>query len=75
MGVDIRDTLAKGREWVMRYGVPFPIVFDRKGTIASQWGVIGIPATFFLDGHGVEGARITGPSTRSGFEEKLQAVM
>jgi DsbE subfamily thiol:disulfide oxidoreductase len=75
VGVDIRDTPAKSREWVMKYGVPFPIVFDRKGTIASQWGVIGIPATFFLDSHGVKRAQITGPSTRSGFEEKLQAVM
>jgi cytochrome c biogenesis protein CcmG/thiol:disulfide interchange protein DsbE len=75
VGVDIRDTPAKSREWVMKYGVPFPIVFDRKGKIASQWGVIGIPATFFLDDRGVVRAQITGPSTRSGFEEKLQAVM
>jgi DsbE subfamily thiol:disulfide oxidoreductase len=75
VGVDIRDTPAKGREWVMRYGVPFPVVFDREGTIASQWGVIGIPATFFLDRRGVLRAQITGPSTRSGFEDKLQAAM
>ena len=75
VGVDIQDTSAKGRNWVMRYGVPFPIVFDQEGTIASQWGVIGIPATFFLDKYGVERAHITGPSTRSGFEEQLQAVM
>jgi len=75
VGVDIQDKLAKGREWVMRYGVPFPVVFDPEGTIASQYGVIGIPATFFLDGNGVERAHIVGPATRSGFEEKLQTAM
>ena len=75
VGVDIQDKLVKGREWVMRYGVPFPVVFDREGTIASRYGVIGIPATFFLDGNGVERAHIVGPATRSGFEEKLQAAM
>ncbi|MFA4965499.1 MAG: TlpA disulfide reductase family protein [Thermoleophilia bacterium] len=75
VGVDIQDTLAKGREWVMRYGVPFPIVFDREGAIARQYGVVGIPATFFLDASGVERARIVGPATRSAFEEKLQAAM
>jgi len=75
VGVDIQDKLAKGRQWVMRYGVPFPIVFDREGAIAAQYGVVGIPATFFLDGNGVERARIVGAATRSGFEEKLQAAM
>ena len=75
VGVDIQDKLAKGREWVMRYGVPFPVVFDREGAIASQYGVIGIPVTFFLDGNGVERAHIVGSATRSGFEEKLQTAM
>ena len=75
VGVDIQDKLAKGREWVMRYGVHFPVVFDRQGAIASQYGVIGIPATFFLDGNGVERAHIVGPATRSWFEEKLQTAM
>jgi len=75
VGVDIQDKLAKVRAWVMRYGVPFPVVFDGEGTIAAQYGVIGIPATFFLDGSGVERARIVGPATRSEFEEKLQAAM
>jgi cytochrome c biogenesis protein CcmG/thiol:disulfide interchange protein DsbE len=75
VGVDIRDTRAKGREWVMKYDVPFPVVFDREGTIASRYGVVGIPATFFLDRRGVERAAITGPSTLQGFEEKLQTVL
>jgi cytochrome c biogenesis protein CcmG/thiol:disulfide interchange protein DsbE len=75
VGVDIQDTRAKGKAWVMKYALPYPAVFDPKGAIASRYEVVGIPATFFLDRGGVERELIVGPATFSGFEEKLKSVL
>lgn len=74
VGVDVNDKVAAGREFVHAYGLTYPVVSDPRGAIAGAWGVTGIPATFFLDGNGVERAVSVGASTQQTFEEKLQEV-
>ena len=32
--------------------IDFPVISDPQGSIAQNWGVTGVPATFILDGEG-----------------------
>ena len=74
VGVDVNDKVAGGKAFVRKYGIAFTVVSDSKGAIASSYGVVGIPTTFFVDRYGVERAVTVGASTREGFEEKLKKV-
>jgi len=74
VGVDVNDKVVGGKAFVRKYGISFVVVSDPKGAIASSYGVVGIPTTFFVDRNGVARALTVGASTREGFEEKLKKV-
>jgi thiol-disulfide isomerase/thioredoxin len=48
VGIDTVDTRAKAIQFITRYKVPYKIAFDPDGTMADQYGVPGLPVTFFL---------------------------
>ena len=48
VGIDTVDTRAKAIAFVTKYKVPYQIAFDPDGTTADQYGVPGLPVTFFL---------------------------
>ncbi len=47
---------------------------DLDGTIANEWGVNGIPATFFIDKAGSIRASIVGASTQAQLEDRLKSI-
>ncbi|HKY73254.1 MAG TPA: TlpA disulfide reductase family protein [Nitrospira sp.] len=44
---------AKVREHIRQYGHTFPVLMDRDNKVANQFGVYGLPVTFFIDEKGV----------------------
>lgn len=44
---------AKVREHIMQYGHTFPVLMDRDNKVANQFGVYGLPVSFFIDEGGV----------------------
>jgi thiol-disulfide isomerase/thioredoxin len=52
-------TIAKGEEpatvasFLQENGYSFAVVVDREDKVSKQYGVTGIPCTFFIDEHGV----------------------
>lgn len=52
VGIDTIDNRAKAIAFVTRYKVSYPIAFDPNGTAANQYGVPGLPVTFFLSPSG-----------------------
>ena len=48
VGIDTADSRAKAIAFVTKYQVPYQIAFDPDGTTADQYGVPGLPVTFFL---------------------------
>lgn len=48
VGIDTVDARAKAIEFITKYKVPYKIAFDPDGTMADQYGVPGLPVTFFL---------------------------
>jgi cytochrome c biogenesis protein CcmG, thiol:disulfide interchange protein DsbE len=52
VGVDAKDFRRDAREFVERFGLTFPIVYDGPGEILGDWGITGFPETFVLDRQG-----------------------
>lgn len=51
---------------------PYPSGIDRQGRLALEFGVYGMPETFFISKSGVIAAKQIGPLTMKSFEEKLK---
>jgi cytochrome c biogenesis protein CcmG/thiol:disulfide interchange protein DsbE len=49
VGIAYRDSEAAAREFIARYGKTYPNGIDPGSTIASDYGVDGVPETFFID--------------------------
>jgi cytochrome c biogenesis protein CcmG, thiol:disulfide interchange protein DsbE len=75
IGVAVNDGKADATRFVTQFRVPFTVVMDPDGQVAGDWGVDGIPATFFLDKDGRQQASIVGPASRAQFEERLKSIL
>ena len=61
VGVDAKDDRGYARDFLKRYGVTYPNVYDGKGSQIGRYGVTGYPETFFIDADGKVRHRIAGP--------------
>jgi len=61
LGVNIQDTEDAARAFVREFRVTYPNGRDVAGKIAIDYGVWGIPETFFIDRHGRITAKVIGP--------------
>jgi cytochrome c biogenesis protein CcmG/thiol:disulfide interchange protein DsbE len=52
IGVEIQDTEANGRAFVKEFGITYPNGVDVSGKIPIDYGVWGIPESFFVDPDG-----------------------
>ena len=61
VGIDIQDVRGDAREFLARYGVSYPNVYDGKGSTVGRYGATGVPETYFVDKQGRVRYRIAGP--------------
>lgn len=52
LGIDIQDTERDARDFLREFNVTYPNGRDASGKIAIDYGVWGIPETFFIDPQG-----------------------
>ena len=52
IGVDIQDTHEAARRFVADFSLSFPNVRDVSGKVSVEYGVYGVPETFFVDRRG-----------------------
>ena len=60
VGVDIQDTDAEGIAYLREFGITYPNGTDLNGEITVDYGVIGLPVTFFVNRDGVVERRWVG---------------
>jgi cytochrome c biogenesis protein CcmG/thiol:disulfide interchange protein DsbE len=53
VGVDIQDAEEDAAEYVRDLGITYPNVLDRDGRVTIDYGVIGLPVTFFVNRDGI----------------------
>lgn len=61
VGVLYQDSIDAGLKYVRENGVTWPTVNDDRGRVAFQFGVFGIPETYFIGSDGVIAGRHIGP--------------
>ena len=74
VGVATNDKPLDTQSFVEKYGITYTVVQDPSGAMANDWGVTGIPTTFFIDRSGKVQASIVGASTQAQFEQKLSSL-
>jgi len=62
------------RAYMDEQGLSFPVVPDQDGTLASAWGVPGVPASFVVDGAGRIRFATVGYTTEAGLRARLWAT-
>ena len=74
-GVLYNDTPGNGREWLDRMGpVSYPSLIDPGARTAINYGLYGVPETFFIGRDGRVAYKHIGPVTPSLLEEKIAAL-
>ena len=54
IGIAIQDTPEKARAFARRFGKHYFLAMDSKrGDISLNWGLYGVPETFFVNGRGI----------------------
>ena len=61
VGVVYQDSATNAIDFMRRYGQTYPGLLDPSGRTALDYGVYGIPETYFIDRSGVIRARQIGP--------------
>ena len=75
VGVDIQDTEEDALGYVREFGLSFPNGRDTDGKITVEYGVIGLPVTFFINADGVVEGRWVGALPEDRLESWTQALL
>ena len=75
LGVDIQDTEAAGRRFILQFGLTFPNAPDPKGKVSIDYGVYGVPETFLIDRRGLIRDKKVGAVTEPYIKEKVEALL
>jgi cytochrome c biogenesis protein CcmG/thiol:disulfide interchange protein DsbE len=63
VGVDMQDTAEAAQAFIRRFQLTFPNAPDHGGKVAVEYGVYGVPETFFVDRAGTIRAKHVGAVT------------
>jgi thiol-disulfide isomerase/thioredoxin len=74
VGIDNTDSRRNAVALLRRTGVSYPAGYDPTGDVASDYRLLGMPTTVFLDERGVEVERHTGPLERDELRELLDRL-
>jgi cytochrome c biogenesis protein CcmG/thiol:disulfide interchange protein DsbE len=75
VGVDEVDDRFAARAFLEEFSITYPSVFDPSGSLADDYGFIGLPATYVIDERGTIAFRfqgfLDGPTLRSALDDVL----
>lgn len=60
IGISYQDTQSDGLHFLQQYGITYTNVLDSNGSTAINYGVTGVPETFFINRQGVIVRRVIG---------------
>jgi cytochrome c biogenesis protein CcmG/thiol:disulfide interchange protein DsbE len=75
IGIVYQDSPEGARDFMARYDQTYPGLLDPDGRTAIDYGVFGIPETFFIDRAGVVRSREVGPVTEEGLRTQIEAIL
>lgn len=75
VGIVYRDNSEEARRFMARMGAPWPAAIDPGDAVATRYGVIGPPETFFIDRSGVIVGRQIGQLSASDLDQGLARIL
>jgi cytochrome c biogenesis protein CcmG/thiol:disulfide interchange protein DsbE len=75
LGVDHEDQRKAAAEFLTRYHVPYPSLFDLGGEIHHRLGFIGLPDTLFYGADGDVVSTWTGPLTAGALAGNIEGLL
>ena len=75
LGVVYQDSASSASDFMTRYGQTYPGLLDPDGRTAIDYGVFGIPETFFIDPDGIVRARQVGVVTADELDRQVEAML
>jgi cytochrome c biogenesis protein CcmG/thiol:disulfide interchange protein DsbE len=75
VGVNVQDTEQAAREFMRRFQFSFPNGVDPRGKISIDYGVYGIPETFFLDTEGRIAYKHVGAVTDRVLSDQIEGLL
>jgi len=77
LGVDVNDFSGDARKFMRRHGLTYPVVHDNRNVTSPEYGLTGLPETFFVNPRGRVVGHVAGEvsasNLRSGIEEALRS--
>jgi len=74
IGINVQDDLNSANEYISEFDVTFINGMDKNGRIMVDYGVTGLPVTFFLDREGMIIGRWVGSIGASSLESRAEAL-
>jgi len=77
VGVAYLDDLSNSLAFLddMGRGDPYTYGFDEGSRVAVEFGVVGLPETFFIDSEGIVRAKVSGPVSAALLQSTLDAMI
>jgi len=75
LGVDIQDKDEAARKFIADFSLTFPNARDLKGKVSVDWGVYGVPETFFVDRAGRIRSKHVGAVTEEVFRATVDPLL
>ncbi len=75
VGIDIQDTVEAGQKFIQDFSLTFPNARDTAGKVSIDYGVYGVPETFFIDRQGRIRAKHVGAVTDDVFRSNVEPLV
>ena len=75
VGVDMQDTAEAAQAFIRRFGLTFANAPDPQGKVAVEYGVYGVPETFFVARDGTIRGKHVGALTDAVIRAKLEPLL
>jgi cytochrome c biogenesis protein CcmG/thiol:disulfide interchange protein DsbE len=75
LGVDIQDKAEAAKKFIADFSLTFPNALDAAGRVSVDYGVYGVPETFFIDRRGRIRAKHVGAVTDEAFRHQVERLL
>ncbi len=75
VGVDIQDTEEDARAFIKEFGITYPNAKDASGRVTIDYGVSGIPVTFFVNREGLIVSRWVGDINETLLVDRIEEIL
>ena len=74
IGINIQDTEIEAKNYISEFNITYPNGMDIDGRISIDYGVIGLPVTFFINKDGIINTRWVGAISKSELYSNISQI-